>query len=286
MPQPQKKKRFKGIKSLFDDTNYKDDLLFCEATNKPYIIEESNYTLKITSAFLNRYYLQNVRSPFCFAVGKMIVKDIEATGLTAPEINKSDLKYFDFNVPDKLKKGLTIKNIYNIDIKSAYAKVLFNHSLITPRTFKFMANLEKPDRLAAVGMLAAHKEIFEVIGRETINSYSEICEHQNWFYFCVTRTNEIMNKVRELLGNSFLHFWVDGIFFDNPKHIKKVENYLTSIGYDYSYNECHNYTYFEDNKGERVSYFVDGKEKILFLPRKNNEMIKFLIKFLSLHDEQ
>ena len=279
-----KAKRFKGIKTLFDDNNYKDILAYCESVGLPYTVTESNYTLKIESEFCNYYFMQNIRTGFCFAISKMIKKDIKATGLTAPEINKGDLKYFDFNVPEKLKHGFVRSKIYNIDIKHAYANVLFNHSLITPKTFKYMGNLEKPDRLAAVGMLASNKEIFEIIGNEVINSYSEVSEFQNWFYFCVVRTNEIMHKCRELLGNSFLHFWVDGIFSDNEKNIHKVEKYLTSIGYKYSFNECFNYTYFEDNKGERITYISENKEKLLFLPKRNNEMTKFLINFLSLHD--
>ena len=107
------RKRFKGVKTLFDENNYKWDLQLCEIAYLPYTVTESNYTLKIESDFLNKYYLQNIRSGFAFAVGKMIVKDILSTGLTAPTTNKGDLKYFDFNVPEKLKAGFIRDKIYN-----------------------------------------------------------------------------------------------------------------------------------------------------------------------------
>lgn len=279
-------KRFSGTKTLFDETNYKDILQFCESVNLPYRVTESNYTLKIESSFCNRYFLQNVRSGFCFAVGKMIIRDIKATGLVAPEVNKFDLKYFNFNVPDKIKKGLHVGEVYNIDIKSAYANVLYNHSLVSEKTLRYMGMLAKEDRLAAVGMLASHKEIFEILGTEVLHSYSEISDMRDWFYFCVNRTNEIMQTCANFMGNDFLHFWVDGIFFENKKHAEKVGNYLNSIGYKYSFETLTDYTYFEDNKGERVEYYKDGEKKQLFLPKKNSEVIKYLVDFLNLHNEK
>lgn len=270
-----------AIKSLYNADNYKDVIAFCEAAKLPYTLIESNYTTKIVSSFCNISFIQSEMHKKAFIAKSMIVKDITATGLEPPDINKNDLSYFNFTMPERLKQGS--HTIYNIDIKSAYANVLKNHSLISPRTFYYMTRLSKTQRLACIGMLAATKEIMEMVGNEVIERRKEVLPTENWFYFCVQRTNELMNACRSLITRDFLFYWVDGIFFDNERNAKAVGELLQGKGYKYSFDVCTDFKYHEDDKGRRIEYFKGEEKKKLFLPKKNSGVDEFLIKFLSFH---
>ena len=279
----------KTIKPLFDKPqdgrrrNYQYYAHFYASLMLPYLIYESNYTLKFDSEFCAPIqFLQNVQSKKAFMAGAKIKRDINATGLTPPDISKQEVQYYDFSPVEALKKAQ--ETVFNIDIKSAYASVLKNHSLISADTYKYLTTLSKRDRLASVGMLASHKEIFEMMGHEAVSTEEIINEMENWFYFCVHQTNEIMANCAKILKNDFLFFWVDGIFYSSEKKEAQIKNYLISEGYGYKKAICSQFEYVETEQNRVLKYFKDGEElKTLSLPQKNKEAHEFLIKFLNFH---
>jgi hypothetical protein len=271
--------REKRAKSNIYEDNWKKAILFCESTGLPYKIIRTNYTVTIESEFMNMKYAPDM-SKGAFVSGAMIKRDIKNTGIEPPEITAKDVNYFDFAPQEVIQ--FCPNTFYNIDIKSAYANILFNHSLITERTKALMSRLPKKDRLAAIGMLASKKCHFNMLGSECISDYEEVSDMANWFFFCVNRTNEIMNKCREICGKSFLFFWVDGIFFTDISKIESVSNYLRSIGYNYSLDICTQPNYYENTGAKCFEYLKGDEKKQLFLPKKNSEIDEFLIKFLSL----
>jgi len=283
-------KKEKKIKTLFDDDNYKNALDFCASSGLEYEIIRSNYTLEIRSSFFNISFIQKQHSEKAFIAKAKILKDIKGTGYKTPEIDKEDLVYFNFAMPERLKKGK--HTIYNIDIKSAYANVLKRHGLISGKTFYFMSKLSKANRLMCVGALAAKKKIFLMKGDETVSCRTEILESENWFYFCVLKVNEIMNIARNEIQADFLLYWVDGIFFDNQENAKKIGLILEKMGYNYSYDICTEFEYIENEKEKKISYIKGEKRivaesgkvlnrKILSLPKKNDQVDEFLIKLLN-----
>lgn len=269
----------KYLKSEFSEDNYKDFLQFCEATNLPYTLTETNYTITITSEFCNVKFAPTMQKA-AFIAGAMVKRDIIATGLEPPDLMSESLQYFDFAATEELIKERD--KMYNIDIKSAYASVLWNHGLITDRTRRYMKKLSKKNRLACVGMLASRKDHYQMVGREVTSKSKEVNSMSNWFYFCVNRTNEIMMKCKEIAGESFLFFWVDGIFLSDYSKVKPVSDYLRSIGYRYSFDLCTNIKYSENDNISKLRYNKGEEVKELFLPKKNDEIDSFLINFLSL----
>ena len=277
-----KAKEIKGkVKSENNSTMY---LEFAESTGLPYAITESNYQMEITSSFLNIKFLQEERPPFVFAIGKMIEKDIRDTGLVQPEFKKSDIVYFDFTDNKNFRNAP--ETIYNVDIKSAYAHVLFNHGLIKPKTFKYMSKLSKKDRLTVVGMLAATKNIYMMEGREIVGYDKTVKDTKNWFLFCVYQTNKLMQECAQIIGASFLFYWVDGIFFTDKNKASAVQEFLNSKGYRSTFEECTKFKFVESKKNCKLIYLKgsNGEKKELSLPKKNNEVNEFLINFLTLND--
>ena len=276
-------KRVKKVKSLLEENNYKDYMRMCEATGLPYTLYRSNYRVIIESAFCNIDFMQNVMSNKAFIVGAMIKKDIKNTGLIPPDIDKRTLRYYDFAPPKYLQDSE--HTIYNIDIKSAYANVLYTHGIITAKTSRMMQRLPKKDRLAAVGMLASKKNIFHMEGRKVIAAATEEKDTANWFLFCVEKTAELMDKCRAILGGDFLFYWVDGIFFKNKRNADKVIKLIEQEGYKCSFDTCHKFIY-NTNKNERfLTYWKDTEEgaeyKRLSLPNINSEVDKFILDFLK-----
>ncbi len=273
---------YSEIRKLFTkQDNYEDGLLLCEAIELPYTIIESNYTISIESDFYNNSWMRDTMNKKAFIAGAKIKRDIIATGLEPPEFNDDEIKYFNFTSTGNLINAP--KTIYNIDIKSAYANVLNNHALIIPSTFQYMQRLTKKDRLACVGMLAANKDIYECLGDQELSYRKEVKETKNWFFFCVHRINKIMQKIADEIGDDFLCYWVDGIFFNNEKHAVKIGKILFELGYKYSFDICTEFEYSNINNQEKIRYLKGNKElKVLSMPKPINEVDKFLLNFLQL----
>jgi len=270
------------VKSLIQENNYREYLDFCKNTGEPYCITRSNYRLIITSEFCNVDFMQNIASNKCFIAGAMIKRDIINSGLVAPELDKQDLKYFEFKIPKNLD---WLSEFYCIDIKSAYATVLKNHFIISKKTFSYMSRLPKKDRLACVGMLAAKKTHYFMQGNK-MNDYAiEEKETKNFFHFCINKTSEIMDKCVSILGNDFLFYWVDGVFFKNKSHAEKIQKYLSEIGYKSTFEVCKNFKKMSNDNFEKIEYWKIGTElcekKVLSLPKNNYEINRFLIDFMS-----
>lgn len=273
----------KKAKAIIKENNYSDYLELCESTGLPYTLHRSNYRVIIESSFCNIDFMQNIMSNKAFIVGAMIKKDINATGLVPPDIDKADLKYYDFAPPKYLQDSE--QTIYNIDIKSAYASVLYRHGLITKKTAKMMRSLPKKDRLASVGMLASKRHTFNMVGSKVISAHTEEKDTAPWFLFCVQKTAELMDKCRAILGRDFLFYWVDGLFFRHERNAEKVIELIEREGYFCSFDVCHKFKYTNGEVEKVLTYWKtdeDGAEyKRLSLPNQNNEVDKFILKFIS-----
>ena len=279
------KRKTKKIKSLFNNENYKMYISLVRESGLPYKIIRSNYTLQIESSFLNIYFMQNVMNNKAFIVGALIAKDLKNSGVEMPQIDRSELKYFNFNLGNIIHQESDI--IYNIDIKSAYANALNNNRLLEKKTFDFLCGLSKKDRLAAVGMLAARKDEFYYSENDNcVHHQKLIKETENWFYFCVLEIQKLMQEIQEKIGDDFLFYWVDGIFFKSKENKEVIENIIKNKGYNCSFEECFDFRYFENSTSKFLSYSKKEDEetvnKTLNLPKENRDVDKYLFKLLDL----
>lgn len=270
------------VKALYTKTNYKAYIDLLKSLNCPYIITRSNYTLKIESSFCNVYFYQTPQSKRAFSAANMIKSDIKKSGVLMPEINKRDLKYFKFTQHELLMQTVG-EEVHNIDIKSAYANVLNNAGLLSERTFKFISSIPKSDRLAAVGMMASRKDVFSYDSFDGEPVHTKIiAPTENWFYMCVLEVQNIMQDIAAMIGSDFVFYWVDGIFYKNGKHTEKIKEYLTNKGYNFSYDLCTNFNYFETNNQKFLTYNKGEDFKKLSLPKVNNEVTEYILKQLKI----
>jgi hypothetical protein len=218
-----------------------------------------------------------------FGAYAKIKKDILIQNLVPPEVDKRMLEYYKFAPHEKI---LRAKNtIYNIDIKSAYPSVLINSKIITTETWEYLASLEKKDRLACLGMLAANK-IYYFYNQE--NKLTHIDRDLNplsgFFNLCIFEIQNIMNEIRAAIGNDFLFYWVDGIYFNSEKSIPIVKRILEENEYKYSVEKLKDFSVYENDSFTFEN--EKGESKIFRMPGFDDRVNKELVKLLNLHDEK
>ncbi len=238
---------------------YVDPLL---ESGERFVIQHGTYTTKIVTAkkkyvFTNAQFRERV-----FIAAAMVKKDCHNSGLL-DEILANKHYRVNYSNTDSVTEYLA-DEIYNIDIKSAYATCLYQSGLICKKTFDYINHLAKEERLPAVGMLARSyvKYVYEHGKCQLVDSFKEPTAEV--FYYLIQQIDLIMRDLKFILGQYFIFYWVDGIFFkkNTPRHlIQKVQDHLTELGYRYSYEVCREFL-FENNDGNcRVLLVKDDELK-------------------------
>jgi hypothetical protein len=214
----------------------------------------SNYTTVIETPSKTLKFNDRMLSNRAFAGYQKIKKDLaEYTANEMPVIDKYSLEYFNTYID----KDIFERQAYLVDIKSAYATILLNDGFICKETFDYINSLPKKDRLACVGMLASQKNVFYFQGRELLQTGKIINPLENYFWYCVKRTSEIMNNIRT--ETSPLFFWVDGIYFKSQRDANRAKGILNSEKYFFSEK---NLFYFSAKT--KTNNFGDSYNKIQF----------------------
>jgi hypothetical protein len=221
---------------------------------------------------MKRKFVYSLQSNQCFAAYAKLKKDVKSKLI--PSIDKSRLVYFEHD----FRESMSIPRVYNIDLKSAYATILMKDGYITKETFRYMSGLPKHDRLASTGMLASKKKIFSFSKRGDIYQYeSSISVLENFFYYAVQRTFEIMSMCKAILGEHYLFTWVDGIYFlPNMKALMECEDYLRSISFPYTEEVLTDWQVRVVSGAVKLFFVKEGKVKSFSLPAKESEFASIM----------
>lgn len=251
------KKTINETKDFFIKTNF----LIRNKVNFKTIL--TNYTAELQCEeipFFNIKFLKKNQNKLAFIAFKKIEKDLKTwTANEPPIINKNECTYFSF---DKNFKSQLINEATNLDLKSAYATILFNNCFISLETFNFISKLNKIDRLTCIGMLASRKDIFTYQDGRPIMHEEKTNPLEPYFYYCVNQTACIMDELRKKLEKDFIFTWVDSVYYR-----KSIANdYLLT---NYLNENCLNFRiesirYFQSQRDENKIKinFIDTKNKI------------------------
>ena len=266
------------IKSLTSKEQINREVKFLRDNNIFHKFIISNYTTTIETKSKIIKFNDNLMSQKAFIAYQMIKRDLKNyTANEMPVIDKNELQYFE----TFLDKPLTANKAYLVDIKSAYATILFNDGFISKETFAYINILPKKARLAAVGMLASRKDYFYFHGAELTGHEKQINELENYFWYCVKRTAEIMQEIRQKTNPLF--FWVDGIYFTEKKDAETAKKILKENKYFYSEKNIY---YFlcaqkETERGDiinQISFYQTSENiPIASVSKKNTEYKVFSI---------
>jgi len=219
-----------------------------------------------------------------FRSANMVVKQLEKFWNDGLHENKSLMdkilertilptRTYDFDLP-RLERGgyYTEINVKSLDLNNAYARVLFNHKLINREMYQMMVRLPKPVRLITLGMLAKSyceytcndSEMDEDEGVE----YWRYSKYANLYFFAVQKTTEVMMTIKNILGDSFLFFWVDGVYMKNSvkkkvmdEVISTITNRLSSQRFDYKLEAVPFLRYEKEEDGEQFLFLQKVNSK-------------------------
>jgi hypothetical protein len=193
----------------------------------------STYTTTIETPSSIYKWNDNNMSQKAFIGYQLIKKDLkEYTANEMPDINRNNLEFFNTYIEGNIYENTA----FCIDIKSAYATILFIDGFISERTFAYISSLPKKARLACVGMLASRHDLFYFEGENLISHDKVVNPLENYFWYCVQRTSEIMQKI--VNETRALFYWVDGIYFTDYDSVITAKKILAEEKFNFSEKNC------------------------------------------------
>jgi len=233
-------------------------------------MRQTNYTTVIE--FPNgdkEHYLYTLRSRDVFVAHRKIGKE------AIPNYVEADFeghcKYFVLNSERVLDLRMRPQPVYNLDLRSAYPSVLRRFGLISDKTFDYLMRLDKNDRLAAIGMFAGRKTVFTVRDGELMNLEEVESEYKNVFFLPAYVVDEVMSDCMRVLGEDFIYYWFDGIYYTNQRRIRDLEGYLGQTGLHWKVHRLSKFKLVDRGEVVDVSFEEPGKgAKAFSLPRRDH----------------
>lgn len=208
---------------------------------KMLIDSEADFTVENTSGFYKVHFMGakfehrlygkklNTDVLSCVAMLKNELKKVTFEHDAQEEYFAANFR-FDFDLS---------KSIWCIDISSAYITILKNDKMISKALFERINKLPKADRLRVVGSLATKKYYNTYEKGVLVDSRMKANEFSKFFFYCVSRTFETMNRISHKLGNNFILSWVDCVFFTCEGNVNYITDYLKSNGLKSKLERCY-----------------------------------------------
>lgn len=273
-------KKPKTLKLAFNIKNINLFVDLLKSTKTPFKMQVSNYMTKIISDTYNVTFIKTLQPNSVFAAAHYLKEDLKDK--KTPEVDMKKNCYYDTNFRGD---SFYTDRVFNIDIKQAYATILFNDKFISEKTYLYLKNLPKSGRLAAVGMLASRKMIFEhdkngniTGGEETVNPLS------NYFFYCVQKTENIIHDIKnKILQESFLFSWVDSIYYlnHNTGYRNVTQAYLLKeYGLESTFKELEQFEVETKQSRYRISFLEENNEKVFNIPLPETKFKKEITNYL------
>lgn len=243
----------------------------------------TNYTTEIKLIDSGHSYFFSANSRLNFKLfGTLSKLKKETANIIIPDSAEGKISYYSLNKNNfKPRNGAgTYKKVFNIDITAAYATVLKNKKYISTELFNTIMKLPKMDRLAIVGMLATKKVIYEIRNGKEKSARIETDEQRRKIFFEASKViDEILFLCRQAAENSFLFFWVDGIYLKDTAAHDKIKNILSENGLNYKEQVLTDFNYIIDSEVIYINYInQEGTKKQFNLPINQKEKIISTIK--------
>ncbi len=256
----------------------KNAIEFLKTSKKPFQVIMTNYTINIKGA-VNYKFMKEERSFKFFSMYNKLKKEVSEYLLKNEISQCKNIFYYD--IAPKL--DFEEKQVFNVDLTSAYLHVLKNEKIISQVLFEELNALDKQDRLSIVGMLASKKSVYSF--NESGNIYNfEIIEDKalrNVFFHCVNITFLIMQEIKNLIGESYIYSWVDGVYFTNEMDNFLIEDYLINIKYPFKCETLENFTYKNEKDHVKIEFDKGIKTKTFHIPIKKNKFAADIYNYLQ-----
>jgi len=243
-----------------------------------YTMTLTNYTCLIESRIGSYHFLKHMLKPSVFSATKALKRYMDSSLNDIGQIDRNTMKYYSAKV---VTKPLYKHKAYNIDIKAAYPTCLYNAGLIDHKMYTSLMSLNKDERLAAIGMMASRKRVFNFVEGE-VESYEDTEDvYSKYFFYCVQTISEIIWKCEIISGNDFIYSWVDGLYTTNKKSAEQCRKLIAEYNYKCTVAEITDFYYEPLDNRVKVTFLKDGRNKLFNIPVENNRLAQIL-KFIHL----
>lgn len=224
-------------------------------------VHSSQYSTMIEANGVKVRYVTQIYDDRVFMCSRMIKSNLKNRDIDW--ILKGNFSTNNYQTKPGLKPG-SYGKVINIDISGAYPNCLINNKLIDPKTYSFLMDLGKKERLPAIGMIAKKSLIYEYKNGQCVDVTEDNGEFQKVFHFVVYSINEIMRELKEIAADHYLMHWVDGIFLKarTPGFlIKQMEKVLENSNYKYKFEKIDDFTITRDEDLIQVQMIKNGIPK-------------------------
>jgi hypothetical protein len=251
-----------------------DLLIFAK---KPFTLTITNYTAKIESDFYPHKCIDELKSARFFVGCRMVENDCKK--MPVPDVEKKFLKYNDFNI----NGPIYLEEIYGVDIVSAYPSILHRDKYISKKTFSYIKKLPKLDRLGSIGFLAAKKNVFKYNAAGKITEYKENRkETENYFYYAVQKTAEIMDQARKVIKGEYFFTWVDCVYMKDKEDAENVVKFFAENNLKAKLKKYEAFNVIEKKNGKLICTFIDEEQdlKTFFIPSPKEKIRNAVTNYL------
>ena len=282
----EKKEKVKMDFSTKEDIRSKTEFLYGRKTPFKYVRSGNSYEL-----YSSIWNCKSFRKGFT-SEDLQFIKKVKK-GAKNPDII---LKYIDkdyqstpieyIKVNENIKVGDKFENVICVDINSAYWVTAFQLGIIDEPTYQKGKKIDKIVRLASLGSLAKKTETFEFDGEKMVKkSIERSHETENlWFAIC-DRVGSLMSKLSKKIGNDFIAYWVDGIYFVNtPDNFKIITETFKNEGYACKIEQVSNIVFNESDFIITGATEVDQKVFSFSISRNKTKVKGDITKYLEERD--
>lgn len=267
---------YKKVRSLAAVASHINRL---KKAKQDFTVRTTNYTTTIECNGVKTQYIERFMNDRVFRLSNRIKKDVNQSGITVNDLMSLPFMqrravYFN---SQPFIENYQSNTVINIDIKSAYPTTFYNSQLIKPQTFEYLNKVDKNQKLAALGMLAARSNIMTYSNGIPMNAKVKDSKHRAYFIFAVRTVDEIMNEVSKIAGDSFLYFWVDGIYL-KPSiswiQVRQIMDIFRESAYNVHTHTLNNFDLILKGDTIHVSFSKDGEQKLFQFPDKTGQILR------------
>lgn len=239
-----------------------------------YYMTLTNYTCLIETKDYDYHFLKHLQRPIVFSISRELQRymDSNIENDIAP-INRDVMKYYSIRL---LRKPFYKHTAYKIDINAAYPTCLLTNRLIDQKLYDKLMTLDKTERLASIGMLAARKRKFYFERGVVVEYEDNESPYSRFFFYCVKTIAEIIWKCEVTAGTSYIFSWVDGLYTTDKKTAKQCRDLIEEKGYKCTIDSLTDFNYMPLKNKIQITFTEKGENKLFNIPVENNRLAEIL----------
>ena len=242
-----------------------------------YYMTLTNYTCLIETKDYDYHFLKHLQRPIVFSISRELQRYVDSQlEVDIDYINRDIMKYYSIRL---LRKPFYKHTAYKIDINAAYPNCLLINKLIDQKLFDKLMGLDKTERLATIGMLAARKRRFYFEKGVVVEYDDNESPYSKYFFYCVKTIAEIIWKCEVTAGTSFIFSWVDGLYTTDHKAAKECKELIERSGYKCTIDKLTDFNYMPLKNKIQITFSEKNENKLFNIPVENNrlaEILKFI----------